>query len=230
MNRDFKGVWIPKEIWLDEKLTWMEKLFLTEINSLDNENGCFASNKYFAEFFQLSNGRVSQIINSLIKKEYLSVKYDRNGKEIIKRVLRILNTGIKNIKQPIKNTKDGYLENAKDNNTSNNTSNNTLDKDVSNYESHVEKKKKKFAKPTIKELKEYINLKFPDAHFSAESFYSHYESNGWMVGKNKMVSWKASIKTWYYNNKDKKQSNNNITAENLKEKWRKERNENAKTV
>jgi len=26
MERDFKGVWIPKEVWLDENLTWMEKL------------------------------------------------------------------------------------------------------------------------------------------------------------------------------------------------------------
>ena len=59
MNREFKGVWIPKEVWIDDKLTWMEKLFLTEIDSLDNEKHCFASNKYFEEFLILSNGRVA---------------------------------------------------------------------------------------------------------------------------------------------------------------------------
>ena len=37
MNRDFKGVWIPKEVWLDDKLSWMEKLFLVEIDSLDGK-------------------------------------------------------------------------------------------------------------------------------------------------------------------------------------------------
>lgn len=125
-DRGFKGVWIDKEIWLNKDLTWMEKLFITEINSLDNDNGCFASNAHFAEFFSLSNGRCSQIINSLKKKNYLSVEYHREGKQIIKRVLRILNTGIKNIKEPIKKTKQPYLENDKGINTLyNNTVNNT---------------------------------------------------------------------------------------------------------
>lgn len=50
MERDFKGIWIPKEIWLNTHLTMNEKLFLVEIDSLDNEKGCFASNDYFAEF------------------------------------------------------------------------------------------------------------------------------------------------------------------------------------
>ena len=134
MNRDFKGVWIPKEIWINKDLTWMEKLFFVEIYSLDNEEGCFASNSYLGEFFSLTPMRCSQIVNSLIKKEYLSAKYEKEGKVIKRRVLNIFNRGIKysklGIKNPlggIKNIKGGYKENAKDNNTkSNNTSNNTI--------------------------------------------------------------------------------------------------------
>lgn len=126
MNRDFKGVWIPKEIWLDDNLTWIEKLFLTEINSLDNEDGCFASNNYFAKFFKLTAGRCSQIINKLIEKVYLSAEYEKSGKQTTKRVLRILNRGIKYSKGGIKKIKQGYLENAQDINTNiNNTGNNT---------------------------------------------------------------------------------------------------------
>jgi len=70
VERNFKGVWISKEVWINTDLTWMEKLFLTEIHSLDNENGCFANNKYFAGFFNLSIHRCSQIINALMKKNY----------------------------------------------------------------------------------------------------------------------------------------------------------------
>jgi len=70
-NRNFKGVWIDKSIWENQGLTWMEKLFLVEIHSLDNENGCFASNNYFANLFNLSKGRCSQIINSLKEKNYI---------------------------------------------------------------------------------------------------------------------------------------------------------------
>ena len=39
-ERDFKGVWIPREIWLSTKLSMLEKIILTEIDSLASENGC----------------------------------------------------------------------------------------------------------------------------------------------------------------------------------------------
>ena len=49
-NRDFKGVWIPKEIWLNTDLSIIEKVLLVEIDSLDNsDRGCFASNEYLAK-------------------------------------------------------------------------------------------------------------------------------------------------------------------------------------
>ena len=67
-DRDFKGVWIPKEIWLNENLSLQEKVFYVEIHSLDNEKWCYASNEYFANFFRLKEKRVSEVINSLIKK------------------------------------------------------------------------------------------------------------------------------------------------------------------
>jgi len=142
LNRDFKGVWIRSEIWLDLNLTWMEKLLLTEIDSLDNEDGCYASNNYFAEFFQLSAGRISQIIKSLKEKKYVSCEYfyKKDSKEIEKRVLRILNINIKNTKGGIKNIKEGYLENAKDNNTS---INNTMNKE----EGQKENLKNSFKEP-----------------------------------------------------------------------------------
>jgi hypothetical protein len=34
-NRDFKGVWIPKEIWINTDLSIIEKVLLVEIDSLD---------------------------------------------------------------------------------------------------------------------------------------------------------------------------------------------------
>ena len=70
MERDFKGIWIDKSIWLNNDLTVMEKLFLVEIDSLDNERGCFASNAHFSEFFQLSKNRCTEIIKSLEEKGF----------------------------------------------------------------------------------------------------------------------------------------------------------------
>lgn len=123
-KRDFKGVWIPKEIWLNKKLSIMEKLFLVEIDSLDNENHCFASNSYFSKFFNLGITRTSQIINSLIKKGFISAQYERKGNEIVKRVLIVICKNLFNkVYEGIQKSVRRYPEKCKENNTSNNTSN-----------------------------------------------------------------------------------------------------------
>lgn len=52
VNRDFKGIWIPREIWLAEGLSATEKILWAEIDSLYDEEkkGCYASNEYLARF------------------------------------------------------------------------------------------------------------------------------------------------------------------------------------
>ena len=124
-NRGFKGIWIPASYWLDENLTDREILFLVEIDSLDiGEDGCFASNKHFSDFFGLTTSRCSQIIKGLKDKGYVEVEYEYGpNKEILKRSMRVVNK----LKPPIKYSKGGYLENAKGSNTS--FSNTNIDKD-----------------------------------------------------------------------------------------------------
>lgn len=116
MERDFKGVWIPKEIWLDENLTWMEKLLLVEIDSLDKEKGCFASNAYFGKFFQLSGSRISEIIKGLVEKGYITTFLMYDGKQVKQRVLTPT-IPIRKSEGGIRNTEEGYSEKAKDINT-----------------------------------------------------------------------------------------------------------------
>ena len=57
-------------------------------------------------------------------------------------------------------------------------------------EEQEEEKNNRFKIPT----KEEINTEFPG--FDAERFIDFYSSKGWMVGKNKMKDWKASVRTW----------------------------------
>ena len=96
LGRDFKGVWIPKHIWLSTDLTLQEKIFLAEIDSLDvKENkysGCYASNEYFSEFFKVSKTRVSLVIKSLTKKGYITSKliYDHESKNVTVRILKVV--------------------------------------------------------------------------------------------------------------------------------------------
>lgn len=90
-KRAFKGIWIPSDIWLSTELSMQEKIMLAEISSLDTEEGCYASNAYFAEFFGLSKNRVSVIINELADKGYLTVelKYKGDSREIDKRIIHV---------------------------------------------------------------------------------------------------------------------------------------------
>ena len=69
-NRNFKGVWIPREIWLNTELSAIDKVILTEISSLDNENHCTASNEYFAQFCDVS---VATIVRSIKKLKDLNL-------------------------------------------------------------------------------------------------------------------------------------------------------------
>lgn len=82
-ERDFKGVWIPREIWLSTKLSMLEKIILTEIDSLASENGCRENNAYFAQFCQCSESKVSETITKLIKLNYIYIEFEQN-----KRVLK----------------------------------------------------------------------------------------------------------------------------------------------
>lgn len=66
MNRDFKGIWIPKEIWLNEDLSAIEKIIYAEICSLDTEKHCTAGNEYLADFCKCSTSVVSRTISKLI--------------------------------------------------------------------------------------------------------------------------------------------------------------------
>lgn len=55
--------------------------------------------------------------------------------------------------------------------------------------------KKNFVKPSHEEVSAYIREKGYKS-FNASSWLAHYESKGWMIGKNKMKDWKASVRTW----------------------------------
>lgn len=79
-NRDFKGIWIPKDIYLSKELSWTDKLIFIEINSLDNEDHCVASNAYFSNFLGISERSVSRSISKLIQLGYVKV-INFNGKQ-----------------------------------------------------------------------------------------------------------------------------------------------------
>lgn len=97
--REFKGVWIPKQVFLDERLNAIEKIILIEIDSLDAEDseGCYASNEYLANFCKCSMTKVSTSISKLIKFGYLYVAKNDGRKRYLKS--RLSNSESQNFKK-----------------------------------------------------------------------------------------------------------------------------------
>ena len=62
--------------------------------------------------------------------------------------------------------------------------------------SEIEKpKREKFEKPTLEQMVQHgSEIGLPQ--IESEACWYHYEANGWMVGRNRMKSWKASMVNW----------------------------------
>lgn len=102
--RDFKGVWIPREVWLDDRLSALDKIILVEIDSLDcDEKGCYASNKYLAEFCQCSEAKITKSISKLVKFGYLEVVgFNGRCREIKSLLSKIRGSLVKSTRQTSK--------------------------------------------------------------------------------------------------------------------------------
>ena len=73
MPRSFDGIWIPRELWLDRRLSALEKCVVAEIHSLDcGEDHCYASNDYLATFFNLKVKSISEYITKLKKLGFIT--------------------------------------------------------------------------------------------------------------------------------------------------------------
>ena len=105
-SRDFKGIWIPKDIWLSDKLSTMEKVLFVEIHSLDNERGCYASNRYFSEFFGISERQIRNYIASLKENGFISVSIQNRNDRVIRtlgKYARVPDAAIKRLEQDHQN-------------------------------------------------------------------------------------------------------------------------------
>lgn len=161
--RDFKGVWIPREVWLDTRLNMLEKGILTEIDSLDmSEKGCYASNKHIAEFCQCSETKVSTAVSKLIDLGYIYVQ-SFDGRQ------RVLKSRLSNFeRQEYKNSK-ADLQKNKVSNTKKNTSNNTFEyKSIIDY---LNEKSGMNYRSTGKATQGHINARLAEG-FTVEDFYT----------------------------------------------------------
>ena len=213
-NRDFKGVWIDKEIYLNEELSWTEKILLIEIDSLDNdiEKGCFASNEYLGNFLGVAASTVANLVSKLKKLGYINqVFFDGRN-----RGLRVIK-GVRKVNQNYDKSEGSFHENGKAaftktvkqlsrksehiNKEYNNTDINT------NYNSS-ENEKSNFKKWTLEDFQNEIRMHRGAAAMSqdeAMNFYNYWSEFGngkmrfqlektWEMAK-RMATWQSRART-----------------------------------
>ena len=163
------------------------------------------------ELKEKSDKTVRKVLNSLVEKGYITKTQvsGENGQfggidiEFTDKAFSIAegkNTDAANL--PV--GKNGESANLPPNNTDVITNTDIIKNNKDIILGEEEKTPKKFVKPTVEEIKEYA--KKINADINAEKFFYHYEARGWMMGKNKMKSWKAAVRTWKIN------TNSNNTA------------------
>lgn len=77
----------------------------------------------------------------------------------------------------------------------NNPDSDTVLDTVLDIKKESKEKSSRFSPPTRQDVSEYCREKgYSD--FDVERFIDYYTSNGWMVGKNKMKDWKATVRNW----------------------------------
>ena len=117
MNKsDLKGLWMPSERLINNKLSDKEKIILSMIIYLSKDKGyCFATNNYFSDILNVTVVSISIIINSLKKKNYIKINmnYKSNSKEIENRQIipsnEVINRYYQNCEYTVnKNDKTDY--------------------------------------------------------------------------------------------------------------------------
>ena len=164
---------IPAEVRYSKALIPNAKLLYAEITALCNMNGkCTASTEYFCRLYEVSKVSVQKWLKNLEDNNHIMRvnKYKPYSKQIECRVITLVNVPSK--------------EKLSDNTNINITNTNLTDSN----------KKAFFKKPTLDEVKNYCILR--KNNIEAEAFIDFYESKGWQIGKEKMKSWKACVRTW----------------------------------
>lgn len=241
MERKFKGIWIPAELWNSKGLSLQEKCLIAEIDSFTE---FWMSNKAIGEFLGVSKDRAKQIVAKMKDSGIINVETTRDAetKQILKRTITVsndfkrkifeasLNKKVDDYPSGVENSPRGWVENSPRGGVENYPESNksfynksSLDNKGDNPPAlpQVSKKSKRFVKPTLNDVQAYCQER--QNNVDPESFVDFYESKGWKVGNQPMKDWKAAVRTWERrdNNRQRYKTRDERLRENDRELERK---------
>lgn len=238
MERKFKGIWIPAELWKSKELSLQEKCLIAEIDSFTL---FFMSNKALADFMGVSKRRVQQILMGLSEKGIVDVNTinDPDTGQTIKRVIRVTESFKRALFEASMNEQscftpgeENFIPGGEENfipgakKISPNITkidNKVIDnkREGADKPAPLPTKIKRFVKPTLEDVQAYCQER--QNNVDPESFIDFYESKGWKVGNQPMKDWKAAVRTWERrdNNRQRYKTRDERLRENDRELERK---------
>lgn len=153
--------------------------------------------EYALNFTEVELKGVAKTVFTLIKPQL-----DANQK-------RFENGNKPKVKQVISKTKAKPKQNKSNVEANVNVNDNVNDNANDNDNEKANVTMSRFRAPAYDDILNFMKEKnslagniWPDAKVltEAKAFFNYYESNGWMVGKNKMKNWEAAVRNWMNNN------------------------------
>jgi len=184
MGRNFKGVWIPADLYLNTSLTWTQKIILLEVDSFSKNNlDCFVSNEHLAGLIGISESGIEKAIRSLVD----SKKLERNR--------TFINGGNRRLLRLPTSLSCGSYPHSDEVRTLTQVRH-TITNDLNQLPKPIKGRPKNFDEVLnyFKSLGMFLD--------DAQKFVDWYDSVGWKVkGGNSIKDWKACARQWKRRNK-----------------------------
>ena len=193
----------------EPKLTGLEKMFFDMAKPLidkskakSNAGKTGGQNGAGVSRNKGNNNASKKVSNQYQNNNKTIAKQNQNESESISNQYQNNNKTIRDIDIDIDKDIEGDIDkDKKDISNSLYSSTELEDIDIEKKKVIKEKKQTRFIPPTIDEISAYCQER--KNNVNAEKFFSHYESVGWMIGKNKMKDWRRAVITWELNDKDR---------------------------
>lgn len=198
MGRNFKGVWIPADLYLDTNLTWTQKIILLEVDSFSKNNlDCFVSNEHLAELIGISESGIEKAIRSLVDSKRLERKRTFiNGGN--RRLLR-LPTSLRCGSQPHSDEVRTLTQVR-----------HTITSDLNQLPKPIKGRPNNFDE--VLDYFKNLGMLFEEA----QKFVDWYDSVGWKVkGGNSIKDWKACARQWKRRNKQNTHGKKGFNTDNF---------------
>jgi predicted transcriptional regulator len=152
----------------------------------DGGSAFYGSTEYLAKRLGSSKSRIIKVLNEMVSKGLIIKKVSGRFNFYVTNFNYVCNTEEPPVS--VEHPERCQIDTESSVTPTPNNINNNINNNIS---------AKRFVKPTVEEVRAYCKER--NNNVDADKFISHYDSNGWKVGRTPMKDWKATVRTWEKN-------------------------------